>query len=984
MIPLDALEKRIAELGNHYQKYIYIIHRYKDSLIETLTRSGQLMQIHLWRTSFSPQEEMRIISGLTDDTESRVHHLSCYYALQSLYMNLRNLDILELGIASEGTLPEVYHHFMMQIGSDFRELTRLYIQNLLNIYLPQEKQPEFFVCSVGTRSDQDDIDIGIITADHTSVTELNRAFQKITQDMLVYATPLHLYLSEHVGSKHLYTSTISEYHQMLTKKIQDVVIISELLNARLILGSVSLFKKFQSEIISIYFSRKNYDIRFHEGFLRGILGEVRSWLIKPVANTVLAPKDDALRMIKSILYAKKTIHRLKEVNAWDIITALMTKEPKSYSRYKFLFEATSFLEMFKFLLQMYIVQEETFRPGEIDEQQRNLLSEKMGYCAIGMITPWEQLITDYYHYVKEVRKHCEALILEISAHLSTVSIFPKLLRTKKIKSLPREFIITARFFKGTKYWDDLLDLLEKDESLLNRFIDDFNALKPEKRQALIDRYVQYIQSSAITLFRFLTILGKKQQYMLEYMLGDTLFLQITRSLIAYAQNLSYITQRLCRVFHHYPSVIHEFYKVLPHSYFTAVKKLLQQPVVDDSTRPYYQPLLHLTNLHGQSSQYFKRIFFRIITINENYLKSLLNLEQLSKIAAGLLAQVDTDPNPKRKKHILAQYHDTEFLRIGIGTLQGRDFYVTNREYSNFCDQYMKKLFDICEEELGENGTNPIVNLDTFALFCAGGHAREEAYDDDYDIIALIDSDSEEDITYVTRVIARMNREMVKIGLIPHYRLGEILGGFITPISKLIHYLEHDKSESFIDLSQLLGARMIIGNDKMEALVRRKILQTYIFNEKTTYIKRMVHEIEERQNKQTKKIEERCNLKEIRGGLRDIEAVALILKAYLRQTTPNLFIFFNRVKNKLPLISKQIDILINSAFFIRTIRDLHRITEAAEDKIRLEDLPRLAILLHKNNIIKNPDAEQLIKQIRTTLHASANACVKIIRYILQTS
>jgi hypothetical protein len=980
MSPLDTLEKRIAELGNHYQKYIFIIHRYKDSLIESLTRSGKLMQIHLWRTSFSPQEEMRIIADLTDDTNTRVHHLSCYYALQSLYMNLRNLDILELGIASEGTLPEVYHHFMMQIGSDFRELTRLYIQNLLNVYLPQEQQPEFFVCSVGTRSDQDDIDIGIITADDSSVVELNRAFQKITQDMLIYATPLHLYLSEHVGSKHLYTTTISEYQQMLTKQIQDVVIISELLNARLILGSESLFKKFQNEIISIYFSRKNYDIRFHEGFLRGILGEVRSWLIKPVANTVLAPKEDALRMIKSILYAKKTIHRLKEVNAWDIIMALMTKEPKSYSRYKFLFEATSFLEMFKFLLQMYIVQEETFRPGEFDEKQRSLISEKMGYRPIGMITPWEQVITDYYHYVKEVRNQIEVLIFEISAHLSTVSIFPKLLHSKESKCLPREFIFEARFFKGTKYWDDLLDLLEKNESLLNRFINDFNALNPAKRDAVIARYVQYIQSSAITLFRFLTILGKKQQYLL----GDTLFLQITRALIAYAQNLSYITQRLCRVFHHYPSVIHEFYKVLPHTYFSAVKKLLEQPVVDDSTRPFYQPLVHLTNLHGQSSQYFKRIFYRIITSNEKYLKSLLNLEQLSKIAAGLLAQVDTDPDPIRKKHILAQYHDTEFLRIGIGTLQGRDFYVTNREYTNFCDQYMKKLFDICEEELGEISNNPSVNLDTVALFCAGGHAREEAYDDDYDIIALIDSDAEEDIAYITRIIARMNREMVKIGLIPHYRLGEILGGFLTPISRLVYYLEHDKSESFIDLSQLLGARIIIGNDKMADLVKKKILQTYIFNEKTSYIKRMITEIKERQTKQTKSIQESCNLKEVHGGLRDIEAIALILKAFLGQTTPNLFTFFTRGKNKLPALSKQIDVLINSAFFIRTVRDLYRITEAAEDKIRKEDLPRLALLLHQNNIISTPDAEQLMAKIRTTLQASAAACDHISTYLVKAS
>ena len=83
---------------------------------------------------------------------------------------------------------------------------------------------------VGTRADQDDIDIGVITTKNADVKTLNSAFQKITQDMLVYATPLHLYLSEHVG-KQQYTTTIAEYKELLTEKIQDVIIISELLNA---------------------------------------------------------------------------------------------------------------------------------------------------------------------------------------------------------------------------------------------------------------------------------------------------------------------------------------------------------------------------------------------------------------------------------------------------------------------------------------------------------------------------------------------------------------------------------------------------------------------------------------------------------------------------------------------------------------------------------------------------------------------------------
>jgi hypothetical protein len=976
MDPLDNLEKRIAEFSNHYQKYLYIIRRYKDSLTEALSASGNLMHINLWRTSFSPEEDMCLIISLSDDTDVRVKHLSCYYAIQSLYMNLRNLDILELGIASAGTLPQVYHHFMMQIGSDFRDLTRLYILNLLNIYLPKEKQPEFFVCSVGTRSDQDDIDIGIITADDTYASELNHAFQLITQDMLVYATPLHLYLSEHVGSKHLYTTTIAEYQHMLTRQIQDVVIISELLNARIILGNHDLFKKFQKKIISIYFYHPKNDVRFHEGFLRGILGEVRAWLIKPVENSILAPKEDALRMLKSILHAKKTIYRLTEVNAWDIITVLMEKENKSNSLYKFLFEATSFLEMFKFLLQMYIVQEETFRPDDINEEQRKFIAEKMGYHPIGMISAWEQVITDYYFYVKEVRKHCERLIVEISSHLHKVSLFRRMLTKTKIECLPKGFIYTAYFYRGTKYWDDLLNLLEKNDALLNRFIREFEALPGKEQQRLVVRYIEWVKHSTITLLRFLTIIGHKQQYLL----GDTLYIKMLREFVKYAKKLPNITLRLSRVYYHYPMIIHEFYKILPHEYYPLIESLLVQPVVDESTSPYHEQLLHLTQIHAQSSQYFKRIFFRCIIKNDIYLKSLLDLDQIAKIAAGLMAQVDFEHDFQRKKDLLGQYYDSEFLRIGIGTLYGQDLAATNRGFTHFCDQYMKKLFDICQEELPIKGERISIQMERFSLFSAGGHARKEAYDDDYDIIAIIDSDSAEDLDYVTHIVARMNREMVKRGLLPHYRLGEILGGFVTPVSTIVKYLENDEQDTFIDLSQLLGARMIIGRKTMNSIIKNKILKPFIFKNKKKYIRYMIKEIKDRQSKQNFHIRDRCNLKETRGGLRDIEAVTLVLKAYLEKTTHNTTSFFQKARITLPALKSEFDVLIKAISFLRTVRDLYRISEAAEDRIRQEYLARLALLLYQNKIILKPGPGKLMKEIQTALHDSARACDGVINYV----
>ena len=76
------------------------------------------MQVHLWHTSFDPAEEMRIITTLSNEPETRVQHLSCYYSMQYLHMIFRNLDILSLGISSEKYPHEVYFRFMMQLGCD--------------------------------------------------------------------------------------------------------------------------------------------------------------------------------------------------------------------------------------------------------------------------------------------------------------------------------------------------------------------------------------------------------------------------------------------------------------------------------------------------------------------------------------------------------------------------------------------------------------------------------------------------------------------------------------------------------------------------------------------------------------------------------------------------------------------------------------------------------------------------------------------------
>ncbi|MBD3223553.1 MAG: hypothetical protein GF313_02420 [Caldithrix sp.] len=983
MTSLDILEQRLTHFGNYYQKYLQIIKKHNHSLITALKESRQLMRVHIWRSGFAPSEEMKIIARLSEDQKTKVHHLSCYYALQFLHMNFRYLDVLSLDVASDTSSQHAYHRFLMNMGLSFRELTSAYIDNLLNIYLAPDEQPEFFLMSVGTRVDQDDIDLGIITKDQKKAEALNRAFQKITQDMLVFATPLHLHLSENVG-KHVYTTTIEEYESLLNRKIQDVVIISEILNGRLIMGSRTLFEEFNSRIIDKYFYKVDGDHRFHEGFIRGILGEARALLISPPQSDAIAPKYDAIRISKSIIYAKKTIYGLTEVNVFDIIEALIKEELHHKTEYETLFKATAFLEMFKFMLQLHISQDEKFRLEEIDERQLMVIADRMGYRSFGMVSAWDQLIIDYYRNIKEVRQLCDYFIDDINVHLKHISSFKRMFDKQKKAAaddhsqtpLALDIIHQARFFSGVKYWEDALDILEDSKDDLQTFIASFELMSPLRREHLINAFVTFAQFSQITMLRMLAILGRAQ----KNMIGHTLYSQMNIAYLNYVRQLDNTLERWCRVFSYYPRYIHQYLQYLPESHFEMFEAIIAEPVPYDELKAYYKQLVDLFHIHRWSSKYFHRFFNRIISDHTEYLSSLNDLSELYKISSGLLGMVDIVPNTGQKKKILGDYYDLEFLRVGIGTMRGEELSVTNREFTNFCDNYMQKLYDTCAEEVEEEMGHVPIPAETFAILAAGGHARGQAYDDDYDLIAVTDTEATSSSGFAKTVVARMNREILKRGLLPHYRLGEILGQFVCPINAIQDYLQQGSEESFIDLSQLLGARLIVGSEQMETIVREKILEPLIFNNANNYIRRMRAEIESRHQTPSLQCDEQCNLKEAPGGLRDIEAIALMLKALSRTTIALNQNFLLEMQKHFPQIEDDLHILYYDAVILRSIRNLYRITEAAEDHIYPAYLNQLAVIFKQNNRPELSTPELIYNKIQRTLSQSAAACSHIMEFI----
>ncbi len=962
--PYERLLEHVRLLGNHHSKYLRTIEAIKTSLIDNLEARGKIDQVHLWKSAPDVSEEMDVILEDYNSLEEKLNHLGCYFALQFLHMNLRAKDVLMLNLTSADDRYHVYRDFMIRAGLKFRALTAAYMQKLLDLFIPVEERPEFVLCAVGSRADQDDIDIGIVDDGSERRENFNKAVGKLRNEMLKHASCLHFYLSEHVGTRG-YSASIIEYRQLLDKEIHDFIIITEMLGAAPVLGSEALFDRFKKEITWRYHYDRNQDNKYHEGYLRGILGEVRSLLIRQVKPDSIHLKDDGLRMLKSMIYVEKTIFQIDKVGFWDILKELQIKDPIRRNIYQEMDSTLSFLEIFRHLYHLFVIQEEEFslEDAAIADNMATV-AKCMGYKDVGAIKAWDHLLIHYYEHVQKAKDLVGILLEYVTDHLESISMFSNLLREDVSmgmvetadRNIAVDFINAARFFRGTKFWDDILEKMEDNEGeLLKRFVEDFNSLARRPRMKLVVRYGECGQYTFYAYISFLNILSKNQR---KFGCGE-LFQDLNNAFLrAAAKNEDRVT-KLAKLFYQYPELINTYLMSLNDKELIKFEELLDQEIWEVEIWISKNKLRYVCQLHHSNSRYFKRFFIRVVQKYPEYVKFLDDTEKLRQISKGLLGNVDNLTTCEEKIKTLGDYYDLEFLRIGLETLQGTSIEITNREFTEFTDTYLQILFDNCKQCVDEEIGRKVATSDLFAIFTAGGHAREQAYDDDYDIIILLNSRNEDMRQYCNRIVTRMNAEIIKRGTLPHYRFADHFGHYVTLVEELDSLLAKDHEDVFIDKSQILGSRMVIGSRKFEKEFEEKIIHPHIFSKSREYISQMIAEIRSRHEDRLREGEEEVNVKEGIGGLRDIEMILLIYKAKYGLREP--------INRKLMNILSEIDkrrgkdfIVLADAFdFLKNVRDIYRLTVSAGDVLRADYLERTAQILGLLDADKGTPTEQLL-------------------------
>ncbi|MGB3341996.1 MAG: hypothetical protein WBB37_11005 [bacterium] len=927
---IKKLSERTGEFGNHYRKYRQAVEKHLSTLVTKLEAHKRRDAVHILHPGYDFGNELSIVASTAQGTEEKLNFIGTYFALHFLLHNRYAVDQLKMDVlALRADRLSIYKKFMLAVGNNFRMLTAEYIKELLDIFIDRTDSPDFVILGVGTKSDQDDIDVGIIDDGHGDRMKFNRAIAHISQEMLKFAITFHFHLSEHIGDNY-YSASINEFKKALKHEIKDFVIINEMLSAAVINGSNQLFNKYRKEIIDRYFYHQESDNRYHEGYLRGITGEVHSLLARPISTTSIHFKEDGLRAIKSIICAQKTVFNIDQVNAWAIIEKLKTVDSKNNDNYNALERSLTFFEIFRYLYQLFITQDEEIVLDDNALENIGRVAKILGYKNLGRCHAEEHILVHFYEHIQNIRKIIPTLVDDIKEHLRLTSRFTPMMHSSYPGNIAEDFIEEFRFFKGTSFWHDILDNFKIEDFVL-RFVEALNSLPPKKRKNIIKQYFELFRYDLYSLIYLITILGKHKS-------SFPVFEELNVHLLKNVEAMPGVVRNLAYVFNNFPVLVNRYMALNSDLALNSYLRIFEKKIFEKDIADIVNDMVTLIGIHLSSSKFFKRFIMRILDKYPDSIRLLESPLQLQEFADGIYSDINSMPTFQARKERLGDYYDCEMMRVGIKTLSGATVEETNAEFTEFSDRYMLTLFDLCRYDVDSQYKKRLITDDLFAVFAAGGHAREQAFDDDYDILVLLNSKDPEILKYCNKIITKMNGEIIKRGTIPHHRFTDYFGRFVILLEDVEQLLAEERDDIFIEKSQMLGARLIIGSHRFEEEFHRRIVKPYIFDRKQEYISQMTNEIMSRHNSTDEKIMEiERDIKEGVGGLRDVEMMMLILKAKYEITTPVNSQLFDCIARDHKNLSKDIQNMAKAFSFLKTLRDTYRITAGASDIIITESL-----------------------------------------------
>lgn len=965
----QRLVARVRPLGNPARKHLRAVERYGETLIARLESAGTLADVHLDRAAPSPAEDFEVVAAAGRDSDEKLVLLGTFYCVQHLHQNARALEQLAIDLAEDPDRLRSYAAFRDRAEEQFSLLITTYVRNVLRIVKPADVGP-FALLSVGTRGHQDDVDIAVIDAAGEDRPAIDGAIGRLAAQCLKFASPLDNYLAEEVGAAG-FCVTIEELSEALRSGRLGCVVVTELLRAELLDGDPDLHRRLREEVTAEYFFRPRGRNDRHELYLRGLLGETRSFLLRPLAQDRVNPKDDGLRLILGLTTAFRVIEGFGTSLRGDLFEDLIAWRPELARPLARLKRAWIFLETFRLTTHLLIAQQEDLAvEGEGAEPALAVLAGALGYRDRGPVRGVSHLLVHYHEALEAARLAANLLMTEVARHLRQHGPFSRWATSAPEGNVAAELAErltgAALAFRGARFYDDLVEVFSAPGGPhVDAFARSFTDLPEEERRALATIYADWGCDAPYAFLSILTLLAARRAG------GRALEAarEIADQFLTRVSQLPEAVRALSRVFRYYPALVNRFLLGLDPGGLDRLLAATEAPIGDPEVSAARDRLQAVIRVHRQSSHYILRVLGRVTERHPATVDALSDDTTLRTVALGRLAAGERHPSADEQKGLLGDFYDIEFLRIAMGTLRGEPDYRARAGFAELTTNYLDRLFDFCFREADREARGRVPQRDRIGIFLAGGNARRRPYDEDYDVVALLDSSAPEDVSFAERVVVLMNRQIARRGIVAQYRLAEHVGRFVATLDEVADLLDGDGGDLYVDRCQLLSARRVVGSRGVEERLEKRIIEPRIFDDSAAFAARVAEEIAERRRTFHPLPKGLVHLKETPGGLREIDLALAIARARLRFWEPSRPDPFAELCRIDPGRADLYEGLGGIYDFLIALRSAYRVTVVASDEIERSRLDAPARILGYENGALDA-AHRLFEDIEGRMAAAA--------------
>jgi hypothetical protein len=367
-----------------------------------------------------------------------------------------------------------------------------------------------------------------------------------------------------------------------------------------------------------------------------------------------------------------------------------------------------------------------------------------------------------------------------------------------------------------------------------------------------------------------------------------------------------------------------------------------------------------------------RLAQRVIGRIPEFVERLAVFEGLRSLARDLAAASAHADGPAARVDVALDAFDVAALRAALmALLLGTDL---DAEYTAAFDAMIAQSLLACAQRLGPPAGLDVARFEGLALYATGGMGRSEAFAADWDYLAVVDAADPEVQRCWSRALQRLEGALSRRGWVPHNRITQRFDAYAAPLGELERSLTPRSPETFIDEAEILEARLMAGDERVDRGFMTRLVAPLEGAE--PFILDALRELVALRGDAPAEL----SVKHGAGGLREIQLLSLVIRAYARLGGPFDPSTLARAAEALPGRRADLRFLLVAKAELRRVRDLHRLLVAPGDAIDPKALTAAAA--HLRPLRDAGVGPKLELEVHKLMEATASRIDRISKVILR--